>query len=142
MRRAVPLFALLIASFLILPAATATDVYRWKDANGTVHFADAPPPNGVPYKIVNLSSGTERDPTPPPAAAASADAKPPAPAPKELEDTPENRALYCKQMDERIALLESDKPLTLGADSTQVMSDEQRATELATSREQRQQYCP
>ena len=139
MRRAA-LFVLLIASFLILPANAATDVYRWKDANGTVHFADAPPPNGIPYKVVNIATGAERDPPPPPVAA-SVETKPEADTPKEIEDTPENRAMICKQIDERIALLESDQPLTLGSNATEIMNDEQRASELATSHAQRQQYC-
>lgn len=132
----------LLALTIALPAAGATEVYRWKDANGTVHFADAPPPEGVKYQIVNLATGSERDPTPPPAATVT---PPPAPADstpeKPMADTPENRAKLCQILKERVALYESDARLTEPGDSSKVIGAEKRATQLADFKAKQQQYC-
>ena len=45
-----PLFAALL---LACAAATAGDLYQWKDAHGVTHYADAPPPKGA-FKARNL----------------------------------------------------------------------------------------
>ncbi|HET8897316.1 MAG TPA: DUF4124 domain-containing protein [Rhodanobacteraceae bacterium] len=141
--RRTALFILLALAFA-LPAFGTGDVYRWKDAKGVVHFADAPPPDGIKYKIVNLSTGAERDPPPPPAIPATTP-KPAAAATlggnKMMKDTPENRARLCGVLKERIALLDSDKSLTLAADSSKLMPAEERAKELAESKAQQAQYC-
>ncbi len=34
-------------AFLSMPAAAAADIYRWKDAQGVMHFSNQPPPDGV-----------------------------------------------------------------------------------------------
>jgi hypothetical protein len=36
-----------LMAFLCLPAAANADVYRWKDANGVMHFSNQPPPSGA-----------------------------------------------------------------------------------------------
>ena len=36
-----------LMAFLCLPAAANADVYRWKDANGVMHFSNQPPPAGA-----------------------------------------------------------------------------------------------
>jgi hypothetical protein len=131
----------LILLLLALPCLAATEVYRWKDANGTVHFADAPPPRGIKYEIVDLGTGVAHEPPPPPAAPASVAAPAKDSAPKPMQDTPENRAKLCKSLSDNITLLSSDQPLTVGADNPTPMTAEQRATQLATAQAQQKQYC-
>jgi Domain of unknown function (DUF4124) len=36
-----------LIAFLCLPAAAKADIYRWKDANGVMHFSNQPPPAGA-----------------------------------------------------------------------------------------------
>ena len=36
-----------IVAILSMPAAASADIYRWKDANGVMHFSNQPPPAGV-----------------------------------------------------------------------------------------------
>ena len=124
-------------------AVAANQVYRWKDANGVVHFADAPPPDGIKYKIVNLKTGVSRDPAAP-AKAASAAATPATPpadnGPKIVQDTPENRAKLCQQLADNIETLQSSQVLTMG-DSGTTMTADQRAQQLARAQAQQRQYC-
>jgi len=44
---------LIAALLLASTAATAGDLYQWKDAHGVTHYADAPPPKGA-FKARNL----------------------------------------------------------------------------------------
>jgi len=37
----------LMALLIMLPAAASADIYRWKDANGVIHFSNQPPPEGT-----------------------------------------------------------------------------------------------
>ncbi len=139
---------ILLVLVLLLPcvALAANVVYRWKDANGVVHFADAPPPHGIKYKIVNINTGVSRDPVQPaaPASAASAaptdsNAKGGAQA-KTLQDTPENRAKLCEQVAQNIKALQGNQIVTLG-NSTTPMTAEQRAEQLEQAQAKMKQYC-
>jgi hypothetical protein len=43
-----PRLALMLClAALALPVEAAADIYRWKDANGVIHFSNEPPPPGV-----------------------------------------------------------------------------------------------
>ena len=75
-----------VAAVAIAGIGRAATVYRWTDANGTVHFGDAPPPHPAAVETENLPDA----PPPPPAApaapaapgdaAAAAEPKPSGPA--------------------------------------------------------------
>ncbi|HEY3521517.1 MAG TPA: DUF4124 domain-containing protein [Rhodanobacteraceae bacterium] len=134
---------------LTICASVSAQVYKWKDANGTTHYSDVPPPAGSKYERVSVSSNvaTPVVATPAPASSTSA-AKSNAGAPSaqntaSTADTPDNRAKLCKQLDSNIALLDSDQPVTSGDANTpqQNMSDVQRRQELATAQAQKKQYC-
>ena len=129
--------------------ASAQQIYKWKDANGVIHFSQTPPANGTHYAKMQLanqpevSSGTsapsnmesERAPeTPVARPAASGGTRP---------DTPSNRAELCKQLSSNVALLQGKQPVVSdGSDGKQqVMSDNARAQQLATARAQQVQYC-
>ncbi|MGN6312211.1 MAG: DUF4124 domain-containing protein [Rhodanobacteraceae bacterium] len=139
------------AAALALAASADAQVYKWKDANGTVHYSDSAPNSGVDYQRVkiNSSAGTSVAATATSTAAASnagsAQAAPqPAPASTaRIPDTAANRAKLCSDLDRNIGLLDSAQPLTSGdANSPQQnMSDVQRRQELNTARAQKEQYC-
>ena len=60
-RLTIPVRTLLAAALLLVfGAAQATEVYRWTDADGVVHFSQTPPPQGA-----DASRLTLRDPEPP-----------------------------------------------------------------------------
>ena len=125
-------------AFGLLAAVAATTghgadkVYKWKDANGVVHFSDAPPPKGTDFnnvRIVNQSTGiTQTAPqTPPPAADATTAA-----AAGEAKPTADNgTAARCASAQDRVALLSSAQPLTVQQDGKYVpMPAADRAAEL------------
>src|SRR5205807_7239493 len=71
---------ILAAGFLIISAASRADViYRWRDADGVLHYTDTPPGSGardvkmlqVPGKTVNRSSTTAPAGTSTPAGSAA-----------------------------------------------------------------------
>jgi hypothetical protein len=43
-----------IALLVAMAAAQAADAYRWVDANGVVHYSDAPPPVEAKAELVHL----------------------------------------------------------------------------------------
>lgn len=47
-------FALCILVLCLIPMVSGKQIYRWKDANGTLHFSDSPPPD--PTKASELSA--------------------------------------------------------------------------------------
>lgn len=50
------MLAALVALAVALPAAFATDIYKWTDENGVVHFGDTP--SGVPAEqVTHIESG-------------------------------------------------------------------------------------
>jgi hypothetical protein len=132
---------LLLSLTLLLFAATAgAQAYKWKDANGTMHYSDTPPPTGTDYKPVK-TTGSAAPLAPPPAVpvgSASA-AKPAVP----LADTPENRAQVCKQLQGNMDMLAGSGPLSVDdAKGNQVALDAtRRRQELATASDQYKQYC-
>ena len=78
-----------LASFLLLgvalAAGAATEVWRWKDANGVVHYSDSPVP------------GAEKVQLDQPAPATGATARPTAPAaPPAPASEPEPRVRYTR----------------------------------------------
>lgn len=135
-----------IVLMLALPAF-AGQVYKWTDAKGTVHYSDAPPPQGAHYSRVRVdgagaevpdaAAGTARAPAP--GSAAGGQAAPTG----HVADTPENRAKLCADLQKNIALLESSQALTVDGDNgkQQTLDATQRSQELATARDQYQRYC-
>jgi hypothetical protein len=130
--------------------ASAQQIYKWKDANGVMHYSQTPPSSSTHYTKMQLtsqpevasdtpaSSNSETEGTPQNRAALRA-AAPGGTQP----DTPSNRAGLCKQLSANIALLQSKQPVvTDGSDGKQqVMSDNTREQQLANARAQQVQYC-
>lgn len=53
-----PLMALLLAAALPMAAMAAGKTYRWRDANGRVHYSDVPAPKSEEIQITT-ASGTQ-----------------------------------------------------------------------------------
>lgn len=140
MRRLLP-----IVLMLALPAF-AGQVYKWTDAKGTVHYSDAPPPQGAHYSRVRVEGAgadTPEQPASGPAQPAATGNAPAAASSAHVADTPDNRAKLCADLRKNIALLESSQPLAVDADGNkqQTLDTARRSQELATERDQYQRYC-
>ena len=132
--------------------ANAQQVYKWKDSTGVVHFSQTPPTNGAHFTQMKLAGGTDVSSTAPapaaiPSAAVDAGRDVPAPSrPAEQAtqpDTPSNRAKLCKQLGSNVSLLQGKTPVVVtGSDGKpQVMGNNAREQQLATTRAQQAQYC-
>jgi len=136
---------LMIATALMLAAPlVAAQAYKWTDASGTVHYSDAPPPQGTKYNKVT-TTGTVEPLAAPPAASSSSDtsnnANPPA-SNQPMTDTPENRAKMCASLKSNLGLLNGGAPVTWQNNGKQeVMSADQRKEQASAAQAQYQQYC-
>ena len=134
MRRLLPLMLIVVAT------AASAQAYKWKDASGTVHYSDTPPPTGTDYKNVK-TSGTVAPLGPSPVAPA-----PSAPAGKPgmpIADSPANRKSVCDSLTHNMDLLSGSGPLSIDDKNGQrvAMDDTRRRQELSTAQDQYKQYC-
>ena len=130
-----------VALLLLAPLANA-QVYKWTDANGTVHYSETPPVEGTKFNKVKTNGSVEPLAAPTPAAnteqASAAPAAPPAP----IADTPENRHTLCESLKTNIAALQGSAPVVMqqGGKST-ALDDGQRKEQTGAAQAQYQQYC-
>lgn len=128
----------LLAAVAATAGQAADKVYKWKDANGAIHFSDAPPPKGTEFnnvKIVNQSAAITSEPTNTAAPADPAAADPSKPAqPQVATDT--SRAGRCKEAQERIRVLESQQAVNIdrGDGKPTALEGQERKTELDIAR--------
>ncbi|MET3652647.1 DUF4124 domain-containing protein [Dyella japonica] len=136
---------LLIATALLLAAPlVAAQAYKWTDANGTVHYSDAPPPQGTKYNKVTTSGSVEPLATPAPAVTSDGSAEVPTKpnTTQPVADTPENRAKLCSNLKSNMETLKSQGPVVMDDGGQQkVMSTDQRKQQQAAAQSQYQQYC-
>lgn len=135
MRRTLTVLALLLSAPLAL-----AQVYKWTDANGTVHYSETPPANGS-YKTIRTPGSAQALGNPPPPAAST---PPPATARAgAAADNAPDRAKLCGDLQRNMDLLQGSQPLTVAnADGAQVPMDApRRAQELALAQAQYKLYC-
>lgn len=137
---------LLIATALLLAAPmVAAQAYKWTDANGTVHYSDAPPAQGTKYSKVTTSGTVEplAEPSPSKSSEGSSETKPTAPQSSlPMMDTPENRAKLCASLKSNLDALKSSGPIVMQQNGQQKLLDaDQRQQQQASSQAQYQQYC-
>lgn len=138
MRRCLVL-ALLVS---VCPLAFA-QAYKWKDAQGVTHYADAPPPGGVKYEKIK-TSGTAEAPAPAPAASATASSG--ANGTKAAagnDDTPANRQKLCDQLRKNLDILNNEKVVTMddGKGGVRQVDDATRQSQIKTAQAQMTLYC-
>lgn len=130
-----------LALLLLAPLASA-QVYKWKDANGTVHYSESPPVQGTKYKQMKSSGGIDPPATP---AASTSSAKPAAAAPTPsttLADTPENRTKLCDSLKTNLTALQGTAPVVMQQDGKQTaLDDNARKQQADAAQAQYQQYC-
>jgi hypothetical protein len=128
-------------------AATKDQVYKWTDANGVVHYSDAPPPkDALDVKSVHIVGDTTAEA---PRAAASEDKAKPASASTAPAnavpppDTADVRAKECDQAKRNLALLQSPYPVSeLGPDGkAQPIDDKERDARIAGVNDRIAQFC-
>ena len=136
--------AAVLATLVIGSPAGATDLYKWTDKSGVVHYSDAPPPKGDETAQRLRLNGTEspqNDATEAkPVEAEKSEAKKSAePAPAVLPDTPENRKRLCEQAHAQTDLLQSKFQV---ADSNgKPLDDKTRAERTAQAKQAATTYC-
>ena len=144
MRR--PSIALVL--LLVAPLATA-QVYKWIDAQGTVHYSETPPPVGTKYSQVTVSGSDQ-----PPAAASDSSSSSAgssgsasngnSPSSQQLmPDTPANRTKLCATLKNSIGTLQGAAPVVMqdAQGQSQLLNPDQRKQQLDATQSQFQQYC-
>lgn len=137
---------LLIATALLLVAPlAAAQAYKWTDAGGTVHYSDAPPPQGTKYNKVTTSGSVEPLTAPEPSNSNNSEPKSdsqPQAKPQPMADTPENRTKLCANLKNNMETLKSSGPVVMqDGDQQKVMNTDQRKQQQAAAEAQYQQYC-
>lgn len=134
---------ILVALLAVAPVAGAQQIYKWTDAQGTVHYSQSAPAQGK-YQQVKLAGGVET-PTTPAAQPASNDDEnhaPPAPTATQMADTPENRTKLCATLKSNLATLQGTGPVVMQQGAKPALLDaEQRKQQIAQANAQYQQFC-
>ena len=135
--------------------AAASPTYRWVDGNGNPVLSDRPPETGIPYTEVGVDTGFRRYPKPvatettepsgqPQAGTASGSTLASSTGAEANPTTVvEAHPALCEQAKDNIFKLETFPRMRVQDDNGEVrfMSDEERATQLATAYEVRDANC-
>lgn len=137
---------LLIATALLLVAPlAAAQAYKWKDANGTVHYSDSPPPEGTKFNKITTTGSVQplAAPTDTSKVETSSESSPKPAAPQQpVADTPENRAKLCATLKSNMDTLKGSGPVIMEEGGKQKVIDaDQRKQQQTTAQVQYQQYC-
>ena len=136
-----------LALLLLAPLATAQNnnaqVYKWTDASGTVHYAQAPPPPGIRYTEVKTTGGAEPLAAPGNDRGNGADGDQAHPAPAApMTDTPANRSKLCTTLKANLAALQGSSPVVMQQNGKPaVLDDAQRKQQTSAAQAQYRQYC-
>ena len=145
----------MLVLFLQGQPAAASPTYRWVDDNGNPVLSDRPPETGIPYTEVGVDSGFRRYPKP--VATETADLGGQAPTNSTSTSLATNatggqstrvevveaQPALCEQAKNNIFKLETFPRMRVQDDDGEVrfMSDEERATQLATAYRVRDANC-
>ena len=135
--------------------AAASPTYRWVDNNGNPVLSDRPPETGIPYTEVGVDTGFRRYPKPVATQSTESDGQAPAGSTSaslaaNATDGQSNRVevvaadpALCEQAKDNIFKLETFPRMRVQDDDGEVrfMSDEERATQLATAYKVRDANC-
>ena len=135
--------------------AAASPTYRWVDGNGNPVLSDRPPETGIPYTEVGVDTGFRRHPKPVATETTEPSGQPQAgtasgstlASPNGAEANPttvvEAHPALCEQAEDNIFKLETFPRMRVRDDDGEVrfMSDEERATQLATAYKVRDANC-
>ncbi|RAP58532.1 DUF4124 domain-containing protein [Oleiagrimonas sp. MCCC 1A03011] len=139
------LTTLLTTMLLALPLVASAQVYKWTDANGTQHFSDAPPPQGVKYQNIK----TRADADQPRTSGHSDEVRQAADSSASASSTSQGKGKnsqmqrFCAQLQSNITLLKSSQSLQRldGNGKSVPVDDQQRAEQLKQQQQRYQAYC-
>ena len=132
--------------------AAQAQVYKWTDANGVVHYSDAPPPQSTPkVETMHVNGGdrahavpTENGEAPKVGDASNNAVASNAPSPNVPLADPETRALLCEKSRQNLELLQSKYPVGIdiaGDGKPQVLDDKARQVEAQKAQERVTRLC-
>ncbi len=140
-------WVLAIALLGVSVLASAGQIYKWKDAQGRVHYSDVPPPAGVAKPDVVKTGNAPVSSIAMPKAAAAASKTQASGAEAESASAPaasEKDPKLCQQVRARKAFLQSNQLTKTVNDkgSVEFLSAEKRKAELAEVDKQIERFCP
>ena len=131
-----------VALLLLAPLATA-QVYKWKDAGGTVHYSQSPPAQGTKYLQVKTTGPVQPTAAAPAAAASSmgsSDSNSASAAP--TANTSAANGKMCGSLKSNLAALQGSAPVVMQQDGkTVVLDPEQRKLQANAAQSQYDLYC-
>ena len=139
---------LLAVSLLGVSAVvSAGQIYKWKDAQGRVHYSDVPPPAGVAKPDVVKTGNAPVSSIATPKAAAVASKTQASGAEAESASAPaasEKDPKLCQQVRARKAFLQSNQLTKTVNDkgSVEFLTAEKRKAELVDVEKQIERFCP
>ncbi len=134
--------SIMALTLLLMTPLVSAQIYKWKDASGTVHYSQTPPPNSG-TRFQQIKPDTAAPPTPSAGSAAPTTAPATAPASTtRLADTPENRASLCVSLQANLTALLGQAPVVMQQDGRQtVLDDSARKQQVSAAQAQYRQYC-
>jgi hypothetical protein len=133
--------SMIALALLLMAPLVSAQVYKWKDASGTVHYSQSPPPGGA-AKFKQLKADTSVPPAPAASVAKPAAAATAQPAATTMADTPENRAKLCTSLQTNLAALKGSAPVVMQQGGKQTaLDDNARKQQASAAQAQYQQYC-
>lgn len=134
--------SMIALALLLMAPLVGAQVYKWKDANGTVHYSQTPPSSsGTPFKEMKPDTSVPPAPAASTAAPVAAPVTPP-PTTTAVADTPENRAKLCSSLQTNLAALQSAAPVVMQQGGKQTaLDDSTRKQQASAVQAQYQQYC-
>ncbi len=162
MKLANPRFLIIFSAFLgglITAPAVFSEIYRWVDENGIVHYSEVPPSSNQQAEIRDLPATPEEIGEIPPAgidfdgdgtggaeAAAAAELKRQqlAESREQLQDEQEALTMACNRARSRLQQIEPNRRVyfTNEEGETERMNDDQRVAEVAQLHEFLDRNCP
>lgn len=133
-RRSLRVAAALLAWGLLATPALAQEVYKWTDANGTVHYDQQPPPQGA--QRVQLRGGVSTT-------VAAAPKSPVAYAKEADEMDAMQRARLCETAQRNLQAIDSGSMVVGGGDITKAtrLSEDERLKSRGEAQAQIGNYC-
>jgi hypothetical protein len=125
-------------------AADKQQVYKWTDANGVVHFSDAPPPTDTKnVQSLHLAGGTTTSGAAPAGNAAVASTAAPGATTTAVPAAAGDNATLCKQARSNLELLQSKTPVGIaGADGkAEALDDKARQAQIDNAKLAISRFC-
>lgn len=135
---------LLIAALLLLAtAAAAQKVYKWTDAQGTVHYSQSAPAVGTRFKTITTTGSADSAASPARSSTTqAADAAPNTAYAAAESGKQQNRSDMCQSLSKNLSSLRGTSPVVMMRNGKPTaLSADERKQQLDTAETQYQQYC-